>query len=116
MTPSPPDMSKVRRILIVKLSSIGDVVHALPVSAALGKAYPHIEISWVVEEMSAPIIEGNPFLHEVIVIPATLRKRRGSPYSLRQFLSLRRELASKNFDITLDLQGLSKSALVAWST
>src|SRR5258708_18276385 len=112
----PPDMSKVRRVLIVKLSSIGDVVHALPVSAALGKAFPHVELSWVVEEMAAPIVRGNPYLHEVIEVPAVLRANRTSPYSLKEFQALRRNLASRKFDITLDLQGLSKSAIVAWAS
>ena len=78
----PPDMSRVERILIVKLSSIGDVIHALPVSAALHDAFPHVELSWVVEEMSAPMVTGNPCLHEVIVLPASMRKQRFSPASI----------------------------------
>jgi heptosyltransferase-1 len=116
MNPIRPDMSKVRRLLIVKLSSIGDVVHALPVSAAIGRAFPHVELSWVVEEMAAPIVQGNSFLHEVIVVPAVVRENRKSPYSLNHFLKLRRDLSNRCFDVTLDLQGLSKSALVAWAT
>jgi heptosyltransferase-1 len=112
MTLTPPDMRAVRRALIVKLSSIGDVVHALPVSAALGDAFPHLEIAWVVEQMSAPMVEGNPYLKEVIVLPAGWR-RRWSLESARQFLALRRELRARRFDLAIDLQGLSKSALVA---
>jgi heptosyltransferase-1 len=113
MSLKPPDMRAIRRVLIVKLSSIGDVVHALPVSAALGNAFPHLEISWIVEQMSAPIVEGNPYLNEVIVLPAEWRKQRFSGASLRRFLGLRRYLRSRQFDMALDLQGLSKSALVA---
>jgi heptosyltransferase-1 len=108
-----PDMSQTNRLLIVKLSSIGDVVHALPVSAALGKSFPHLKISWIVEKMAAPVLEGNPYLDEIIVLPAEWRQHRGSIRSLRHFLSLKRDLHSRHFDIALDLQGLSKSALIS---
>lgn len=116
MTLTPPDMTHIRRVLIVKLSSIGDVIHALPVSAALGDAFPHLEITWIVEQMSAPMVEGNPYLQEVITLPADWRKQRLSPASLRRFLALRRDLRARRFDLALDLQGLSKSALVAWAS
>lgn len=113
---TPPDMSKVQRLLIVKLSSIGDVVHALPVSAALGEAFPHLEISWIVEQMSAPMVEGNPYLKEVIVLPADWRKNRFGLKALRNFRSLKQDLRSRQFDVAIDLQGLSKSALIAWAS
>src|ERR1700674_225243 len=100
---SPPDMSHVKRLLIVKLSSIGDVVHALPVSAALGEAFPHIEISWVVEQMSAPIVEGNPYLKEVIVLPTGWRRNRFGLKALRDFQSLKKDLRSRRFDVAIDL-------------
>jgi len=114
--PVPPDMRQIKRILIVKLSSIGDVVHALPVTAALGEAFPHIEISWIVEQMSAPMVEGNPYLKEVIILPPDWRKNRLSARSFRMFGDMRRDLRGRQFDIALDLQGLSKSALVAWAS
>lgn len=109
-------MRAVKRLLIVKLSSIGDVVHALPVSAALGDAFPHLEISWIVEEMSAPMVAGNPYLKEVIVLPADWRKNRLSAKSFRTFGRMREDLRSRRFDIAIDLQGLSKSAIVAWAS
>ena len=114
--PAGPDMRTVKRVLIVKLSSIGDVVHALPVSAALGDAFPHIEISWVVEQMSAPMVEGNPYVKEVIVLPPEWRKNRLSTGSFRVFGRLRQELRAREFDVAIDLQGLSKSAIVAWAS
>lgn len=114
--PTPPDMHKIQRVLIVKLSSIGDAVHALPVSAALGDAFPHLEISWVVEQMAAPMVQGNPYLKEVIVLPPDWRKKRLSATSFQRFLGLRRELHARQFDMAIDLQGLSKSALIAWAS
>lgn len=112
----PPDMRQVRRVLIVKLSAIGDVVHTLPVSAALGDAFAHLEITWIVEAMAAPMVQGNPYLKEVIVLPPEWRKSRFSLSSLHRLLALRRDLRARRFDIALDLQGLSKSALVAWAS
>jgi heptosyltransferase-1 len=109
-------MQKVRRILIVKLSSIGDVVHALPVSAALGDAFPHVEITWIVESMSAPIVRCNPYLADVIEVPGALRDRRFSPGSVGSFLSMARELRRRRFDIAIDLQGLSKSAAMTFAS
>jgi heptosyltransferase-1 len=109
-------MRSVKRLLIVKLSSIGDVVHALPVSAALGEAFPHLEISWVVEQMSAPMVQGNPYLKEVIVLPPEWRKNRLSPSGMSAFSRMRRELGARGFDVAIDLQGLSKSAIVAWAS
>lgn len=109
---SPPDMSQVRRLLIVKLSAIGDVVHSLPVSAALSQAFPHIEISWVVEATAAPVLQNNPHLQEIIVVPRALKDRRPWAASARELARFRRELRERRFDIALDLHGLSKSALV----
>lgn len=111
-----PDMATVKRLLIVKLSSIGDVTHALPVSAAIGRAFPHVEISWAVEPVSAPLLEGNPYVKEVIVLPAGWHRVRVSTATLRQFRGLRRELSARKFDVAIDLQGLSKSAIVAWAS
>ena len=67
-----PDLARVQRVLIIRLSAIGDVIHALPLSAAMKRAYPHLELTWLVEEMSADVVRGNPFLEEVLVIPRTV--------------------------------------------
>ena len=102
-------------MLIVKLSSIGDVVHTLPVSAAIKKSFPHIEITWIVEQMSAPMVMHNPYLSEVMVLPVEWRER-VSVRAIKSFSKMRKDVKSRNFDMALDLQGLSKSAIVAWSS
>ncbi len=56
------------RLLIVKLSSIGDIVHTLPSLAAIRRAFPDAEISWVVEERAAEILRGNPMIDNLIEI------------------------------------------------
>jgi heptosyltransferase I len=107
-----PDLRRLERVLIVKLSSIGDVVHALPVSAALGESFPHLKISWLVEQRAAPIVLGNPYLHEVIVLPDSFRSL-VTPGVLQRFVRLRTELQERRFDLTIDLQGLARSAIAA---
>jgi lipopolysaccharide heptosyltransferase I len=111
------DISCPRRILIVKLSSIGDVVMTTPVAKALRGAYPEAYIAWVVESKSKDILLGNPYLDEVIVWD---RPNNGSKNPLKKvvdfLLSLRRlskHLRTRNFDVAIDLQGLLRSALVA---
>jgi heptosyltransferase-1 len=116
LPPSPPDLRTLKRVAIVKLSAIGDVVHALPVSAALGKAFPHLEVTWIVEQNSAPMVQGNPYLTEVIVLPEDLKTNRLSSRSWRRFMEVRKMLRERQFELAIDLQGLSKSAIVTWAT
>lgn len=109
-----PDLRQLERALIVKISSLGDVVHALPVSAALGEAFPHLKLTWLVGEPAAPLVMGNPYLHDVIVVPETFYKRWYAPTTLVQFLAIMGQLKARRFDLAIDLQGLGSSALLAW--
>ncbi len=102
------------RILIVKLGSIGDIVHTLPALAALRRALPHAEISWVVERRAAEILRDNPLLDRLIEV-VTKVPRRGlmSGETLRAPRQQLRRLRASAFDIALDFQGLLKSASIA---
>lgn len=105
------------RILIVKISALGDVVHALPVLSYLTQVSPGIEIDWVVEEGFAPVLEDNPRLS--LVIPVALRRWRKGPLSRRtvqEILSVRRLLSGRRYDIVFDIQGNIKSGIVSWFT
>lgn len=57
----------IKSVLVVKLSAIGDVIHALPVSYALKEAYPEARVTWVVEPPAYNLLEGNPYIDEIIV-------------------------------------------------
>jgi lipopolysaccharide heptosyltransferase I len=102
--------------LIVKLSSIGDVVMTTPVAKALRTAFPDSHIAWVVDDKSQDVLIGNPYLDEVIVW-----NRRAKAKRLRErfrgfvggLAEVGRELRARNFDIAIDFQGLLRSALVA---
>src|SRR5438874_5021454 len=102
------------RILIVKLGSIGDVVHTLPALAAMRRALPDAEISWVVERGSAEILRDNPLLDRLIEIDTkALRRGLMSGETLRAPRQQLRLLRASAFDLALDFQGLIKSAIVA---
>ena len=116
MTLPKVDMTAVQRVLIIKMSALGDILHALPVSAALGDAYPHLEISWAVEEPFAPLVVGNPYLKETILLPK-LRGSKLKEQAFRQdYFQRLRGIRERHFDMVLDLQGLSKSAILAMAS
>jgi lipopolysaccharide heptosyltransferase I len=96
------------RILIVRLSALGDVVHGLPVACALRKAIPDAFLGWVVEGRNADLLHGHLALDEVIQAPRRWWK------SPRAILALRRRLHERRFEIAIDLQCLTKSAVAAW--
>ena len=102
------------RILIVKLGSIGDIVHTLPALAALRDAMPQAEISWVVERRSAEILRDNPLLDRLIEVDTkALRRGLMSGETLRAPRQQLRRLRASAFDVALDFQGLLKSASIA---
>src|SRR5919107_5773383 len=102
------------RILIVKLGSIGDIVHTLPSVAAIRRAWPRAEISWVVERRSAEILRDNPVLDRLIEVDTkALRRGLMSGETLRAPRQQLRRLRASAFDVALDFQGLIKSASIA---
>lgn len=107
--------SEPRRMLMVKLSSIGDVVHVLPVAAALRRRFPDAHLAWAVGPAAADVVIGNPHLDEVLVIGGGAGESGVDALPpLSRPLGLRRALRSRGFDVALDLQGLLKSALIAY--
>jgi lipopolysaccharide heptosyltransferase I len=108
------------RIALVKLSSLGDVVHALPVAATLRAARPEARLTWVVERREAALLHGHPALDEVIVADTRGWRRARRPAALRAALAdvaaLRRRLVAARFDVAIDLQGLLKSGILVAAT
>ncbi len=102
------------RVLIVKLGSIGDIVHTLPSLAALRSAMPEAEISWVVERRSSEILKDNPLVDRLIEVDTkALRRGLMSGETLRAPRQQLRRLRASAFDVALDFQGLFKSASIA---
>lgn len=103
-------------VAIVKLSSLGDVVHALPVAATLKARQPGVRLSWIVERREAAVLAGHPALDEVVTVDTRAWRRSRSIAALassaRALRELARRLAAAHFDVALDLQGLIKSGLL----
>lgn len=103
------------RILIVKLSSLGDVVHTMPAVQDLASALPQARIDWVVERAFAPLAQRCAGVERVIV--CDLRRWRKAPLSAAtglQWRDFKADLQRQDYDAIIDLQGLSKSAWVSW--
>ena len=99
--PLPTDIS---RLLVVKTSSIGDVIHALPVVSAIKETAPRLTLGWVVRRRCADVLRGNPNIDHLYVMP--------DKPSLGNLRALRSELKAGRYDVALDMQGLFLSGLV----
>jgi heptosyltransferase I len=103
----------VKKILLVKTSSLGDVVHNLPVVADIRRRFPQAAIDWVVEEAYAALAQMHPGVHKVI--PVAVRRWRRSLLggrTWREIAEFRRLLGSERYDAVIDTQGLVKSAVL----
>lgn len=100
------------KVLVIKMSSMGDVIHCLPAVTDLASAVPGVQIDWVVEEGFADIVRLHPAVNRVI--PVAIRRWRkawlANQQEVRNFV---REIRREQYDVVIDAQGLIKSALVA---
>lgn len=101
--------SEIRSILIIKPSSLGDIVHTLPAAALLRDAYPEAEITWVINPEWAPLLRGNRSVDHVHIFP---RGELGSFGMSRHLLPWLQETGRLQPDVALDFQGLLRSALI----
>lgn len=107
-TADEPGEHKSPRLLIVRLTAIGDVIHGIPVACALREAMPKAFLGWIAEGTAGDVLEGHPALDVLIRVPRRWWK------SPREIWRMRRRLRELHFDIALDLQCLTKSAAAAW--
>ncbi len=119
MTRSPPGGVDLRdrefsRVLLIKPSSLGDIVHALPVLHGLRMRYPAARIDWLINKDFAPLLEKHPDVSELIVFD---RRRFGqmarNPRATAAFCRFVSELRSRNYDLVVDLQGLFRTGFLA---
>ena len=99
------------RIAIVKLSALGDIVHAMFVLQLIKKFNNEISIDWVVEERFKGLLDSNPQINQVHSVNLRNAKKKKSIYLLYQELKKFKQLES--FDLVIDMQGLIKSALIS---
>jgi hypothetical protein len=105
------------KVAIVKLSSLGDVIHAIPVARALRRARPGIHLPWIVEAREYALLKDHPDLDTVVPVDTRLWRRLiRRPSGMREVLGkvgrLRDRIRATRFDVALDLQGLIKSGLL----
>src|SRR5437868_5595423 len=96
------------RMLLVRLSAVGDCIQTMPLACAVREQWPEAHLTWVVEKGAAPLVAACDAVDRAIVVP------KGFCNSPRLLLRLRRELRGGKFDLALDPQGLTKSGLVGW--
>ena len=102
------------RVCIIKPSALGDIVNALPVLSSLRDLWPEAKFSWVVNRSLRGLVEGHPDLEEVILYDRT--KGGLSLKGIRGFLGFLKQLRSRQFDVTIDLQGLLRSGIMTAAT
>ncbi|MSV36194.1 MAG: lipopolysaccharide heptosyltransferase family protein [Bryobacterales bacterium] len=90
------------RILVIRLSSMGDVIHTLPAVASLKHRFPHSHLTWLVRPRWTPLLEGNPYVDEVVAVERSVSA---------SFAEARR-LRARHFDLAVDFQGLIQTALL----
>jgi heptosyltransferase I len=105
------------RILIVKASALGDIIHALPVLDYLHRVVPGVEIDWVLEEPFREVLEGNPQVSSIHLVRTKLwRKRPFAAATWQEIAALKETLRGQNYDMVIDIQGNLKSGLICWLT
>lgn len=111
----PGTLASSDRLLVVRLGAIGDVLRALPAVGRIRATFPGLRLSWIVEDLSRPLLEGHPDIDELIPFPRReLRAAAGRPAAILAIArDLRRRLAAQRFTVTVDLQSSLKSGLVA---
>lgn len=104
-----------KKILIVKLSSLGDVVHTLPAFKAIRDNYPESKICWVVERSGAEILKSLQELDEIIIFDTlNWRKKPFSLATLKELAESIRKIRNQKFNIAIDFQGTLKSSFIAF--
>ena len=116
-TPTLTSHAPPRRVLIIKPSAIGDVIHALPVLPRLRKLWPKATLSWLITPACTALVERHPMVDEVILFQ---RKQLGkgwySPPALWDLAGFVGSLRKRKFDLVIDLQGLLSSAWIAMAS
>ncbi len=109
-----------REILIIRLSSIGDIVHCTPVATALKAAWPDCKITWLVGEVAADLLRYNPYIDEIIIWSRERFEKYLRAFEFRKafelWQDLQRRLSAKTFYAVLDVHGLFLTGMIASKT
>jgi lipopolysaccharide heptosyltransferase I len=104
------------KILIIKPSALGDIVHSLPFLAAVHKRYPEAKIHWVVAKGLHSFLEGHPLIEKLWIMDKEGWKNiRRFSHIIPEINTFRKGLREEHFDISVDLSGLLRSGLITWA-
>jgi heptosyltransferase-1 len=107
----------IDKILIVKPSSLGDVVHSLPFLNALKTCLPQATIHWVIAKGLEGILEGHPMIDKLFIIHKdTWKKMTYARHTVNEITLLLKELKKEKYDLVIDLQGLLRSGIITKAT
>lgn len=108
-------LEKTKKLLLVKPSSLGDIVHSLAFLKTVKENFPDIKIHWVVSKEFEELLTEHPLIDKVITVNKNRWKElKNIAITVKEFQSLRRLLKNENYDIVVDLQGLLRSAVITW--
>jgi len=99
------------KIAIVKLSAMGDIIHAMVALQYIKQVKPDIQIDWIIEQSFAPVLKGNPHIDNVL--PVHLKGIKKDKKNVFEQIKLLKSYAKNNYDLVIDAQGLIKSAISA---
>ncbi|MCT7635410.1 lipopolysaccharide heptosyltransferase I [Aliarcobacter butzleri] len=102
----------MKRIAIIKLSAMGDIIHAMVALQYIKKQYPNLKIDWFVESTFAPILENNPDINEIIKLD--LKSIKKDKKEIINQIKLIKKYKKNSYDLVIDAQGLIKSAIVSF--
>ncbi|HEV2422143.1 MAG TPA: glycosyltransferase family 9 protein [Candidatus Acidoferrales bacterium] len=94
-----------QRFLVLRMSALGDIIHALPAVSALDESFPKATIDWLVDWKWAPILEGNPSVDNVIAVDRS---------SWRSVVDSVRQMRRRKYTVAIDFQSLYRSAILGW--
>lgn len=104
----------MKRVLVVKVTSLGDIVHALPIVSDLHRAYPGIAVDWAADAAFADILSWHPGIDRVLCAPLRRFKKQRSLADFKSIAASIAELRRVKYDAVIDIHGVYKSAIIAF--
>lgn len=103
---------EIKKILIVRLSALGDSIHTIPLANALRKQYPNVQLDWIVEDKAEKFIVNNPLLNNVYVLERKKWKKMPKIQAFKEFFNIIKKIRNEKYDVVIDTQQLLKSAVI----
>lgn len=106
-------LEKIRKLLLIKPSSLGDIIHSFAFLSAIKENFPHIEVHWVVSKAFEELLTEHPLIEKLVVINKDKwRSLKNILSTIKEFSKLSGQLKKENYDIAVDLQGLLRSGVI----